>query len=256
VSGAFEGRVALVTGGGGGCIGGPTALHLAREGAGVVVCDLHERRLGEWVERLRAETQARVLGFPLDIADRDAVVRMLEKTAADVGPVDLLVCNAAENKLGKIAAYDMTDWDRTLDVSITANFHLARQVLPAMMERGRGAIVNVASVAAWIGNPNEEHGEPAYACAKAALLALTRQIAHEGGPHGVRCNAVAPGLIWSRFVEKYREQFQPMIEATPLRRFGRSEDVVEAIAFLADDRRSGFVTGEALNVSGGWYMRP
>ncbi|MGH7291277.1 MAG: SDR family NAD(P)-dependent oxidoreductase, partial [Myxococcota bacterium] len=104
--------------------------------------------------------------------------------------------------------------------------------------------------------PNEQEGEPAYSVAKAGLLALTRNIAHEVGPHGVRCNAVAPGLIWSRFVEKFEAQFQPLLEKTPLRCFGKSEDVVEAILFLASDKRSRFITGEALNVSGGWYMRP
>ena len=252
----FEGRVALVTGGGGSCIGGPTALRFAQEGCAVVVCDMHKRRLEEMAERIRVETGATVLDFHLDISDRPAVEAMLEETRARLGGVDLLVNNAAENKLGFVADYDMADWDRTIDVSLSAQFHLIRGTLPGMIARRRGAIVNVASVAGWIGNPNEERGEPAYAAAKAALLSLTRNVAHEAGPHGVRCNAVAPGLIWSRFVEKFQAQFEPLREETPLRRYGRSEDVVEAILFLCSDRRAGFVTGEALNVSGGWYMRP
>jgi 3-oxoacyl-[acyl-carrier protein] reductase len=197
-----------------------------------------------------------VLDFHLDIADRPKVDAMLAETEQRLGSVDILVCNAAENKLGKIVGYDMTDWDRTLDVSLTANFFLARRVLPGMVARKRGNIVNISSVAGWIGNPNEKDGEPAYAAAKAALFALTRNIAHEVGPHGIRCNAIAPGLIWSRFVEKFDADFRPLVEETPLRRYGRSEDVVEAVMFLASDRRSGFITGEALNVSGGWYMRP
>jgi len=252
----LAGRVALVTGGGGSCIGGPTALRLAREGCAVAICDLHARRLKEMAERIRGETGARVREFHLDIADRPAVEAMVAETAGDLGGVDLLVNNAAENKLGFVAEYDLADWDRTIDVSLSAQFHLIRLVLPGMVARRRGAIVNVASVAGWIGNPNEERGEPAYAAAKAALLSLTRNVAHEAGPHGVRCNAVAPGLIWSRFVEKFQPQFEPLRDETPLRRFGRSEDVVEAILFLCSDRRAGFVTGEALNVSGGWYMRP
>jgi len=252
----FEGRVVLVTGGGGSCIGGPTALRFAREGAIPVLCDIHARRNGEMVAHIRRETGAQVLEFHLDIADRPAVEAMLEETTRQVGPVDVLVCNAAENKLGKIVDYDMADWDRTLDVSLSANFHLCRRVLPAMVERRRGSIVHIASVAAWIGDPNPEHGEPAYAAAKAALLALTRNIAAEVGPHGIRCNAIAPGLIWSKFVAKFQDQFAPLIEETPMRRFGTSDDVVEAILFLASDRRAGFITGEALNVSGGWYMRP
>jgi 3-oxoacyl-[acyl-carrier protein] reductase len=256
VAGEFEGSVALVTGGGGSCIGGPTALRFAQEGASVVICDLHERRNTDMAERIRKETGAVVLAFHLDIADRAKVDAMIAETERELGRVDVLVCNAAENKLGKIVDYDMADWDRTIDVSLSANFYLARKVLPGMVARKRGSIVNISSVAGWIGNPNEKDGEPAYAAAKAGMFALTRNIAHEVGPHGVRCNAIAPGLIWSRFVEKFDADFKPLLAATPLRRYGRSEEIVEAVMFLASDKRSGFITGEALNVSGGWYMRP
>jgi 3-oxoacyl-[acyl-carrier protein] reductase len=254
--GAFDGAVVLVTGGGGSCIGAPTALRFAREGASVVICDMHERRNKESAEQIRSDTGATVLDFHLDISDREAVAAMVDRAHGELGSIDVLVNNAAENKLGLIVGYDMADWDRTLDVSITAQFNLARLVLPKMVERGWGSIVNIASVAAWIGNPNEENGEPAYSVAKAGLLALTRNIAHEVGPHGVRANAIAPGLIRSRFVDKFSEQFEPLKAATPLRKFGTSHDIVEAVMFLADDARSGFITGESLNVSGGWYMRP
>jgi 2-hydroxycyclohexanecarboxyl-CoA dehydrogenase len=254
--GEFEGRVALVTGGGGSCIGAPTALRFAEEGADVVVCDLHEGRNRETAERIRKETGRQALDFTLDISDRPAVDAMLAAAASQLGPIDLLVCNAAENKLGKILEYDPADWDRTIDVSLTANFYLARRVLPGMVSLGRGSIVNISSIAGWLGDPNPERGEPAYSAAKAALFALTRNIAAEVGPAGVRCNAIAPGLIWSKFVAKYEDQFQLLKDETPLRRFGTSEDIVEAVMFLASDRRSGFITGEALNVSGGWYMRP
>jgi len=252
----FEGKVVLVTGGGGGCIGGPTAMFFAQQGAHVVSCDMHERRLREWAERIRKETGATVLDFHLDIAERDKVARMIEETERALGPVDVLVANACENKLGKIVSYSVDDWDRTIDVTLSANFRLARHVLPKMVERRSGNIIHVASIAAWMGDPNPRDGEPAYAAAKAALLSLTRNIASEVGPAGVRCNAIALGLIWSRFVEKFESQFRPMIEATPLRRYGRTDDVIECIAFLASDRRSGFITGESINVSGGFYMRP
>jgi NAD(P)-dependent dehydrogenase (short-subunit alcohol dehydrogenase family) len=252
----FADRVVLVTGGGGSCIGGPTALRFAQEGAHVVVCDQHERRLREWAERIRKETSARVLDFHLDIADRPKVDRMIEETERSLGPVDLLICNAAENKLGHMVDYDPADWDRTIDVSLSANFYLARKVLPSMVERRRGGILNIGSIAAWVGDPNPDRGEPAYAAAKAALLSLTRNVAYEVGPAGVRCNAIALGLIWSRFVEKFDAQFRPLVEKTPLRRYGTTDDVIECILFLASDRRSGFITGEAINVSGGFYMRP
>ena len=252
----FEGRVVLVTGGGGDCIGGPTALRFAMEGAHIVICDIHAARNARWADRIRDEAGAQVLDFHLDISDREAVDRMIAVSEQKLGGVDVLICNAAENKLGHMVEYDPSDWDRTLDVSLTANFYLSRKVLPGMVKRRRGNLVYVSSVAGWVANPNEERGEPAYAVAKAGLFALTRNVAHEVAPHGVRCNAVAPGLIQSRFVEKYAEQFAPLRERTPLRRFGTSQDVVEAILFLASDRRAGFITGEALNVSGGFYIRP
>jgi NAD(P)-dependent dehydrogenase (short-subunit alcohol dehydrogenase family) len=256
MSGEFAGRLVLVTGGGGSCIGGPTALRFAQEGADVAICDLHERRSGEMADRIRKETSARVLDFHLDISDRPAVDRMIQEISRRLGEIDVLVCNAAENRLGKILDYDPADWDRTIDVTLSSNFYLVRRVVPGMVAKKLGSIVNISSIAGWIGDPNPEHGEPAYAAAKAGMLALTRNIAAELGPYGIRCNAIAPGVVWSRFVEKYEEQFTAVKEQTPLRRFGRSEDIVEAVMFLASDERSGFITGEALNVSGGWYMRP
>lgn len=250
----FEGKVVLVTGGGGDCIGGPTAARFAREGASLVLADMHGSRLHQRAHQIEEESGATVLAYTLDIADRSAIDDMLADSNGRVGAVDVLVCNAAENKLGRFLELPVADWDRTIDVSLTANYYLARSVAPLMVERGTGSIVNIASVAAWLGDPNTD-GEIAYSCAKAGLVALTRNIAAELGPMGVRCNGIAPGLIDSKFVSKYREQFEPLIDRTPLRRYGTSEDIVEAVMFLASDARSGFVTGETLTVSGGWYMR-
>ena len=114
--------------------------------------------------------------------------------------------------------------------------------------------VAVEALAGWLGDANEGREAP-YASAKAALFSLTRSIAFEGGPFGVRCNAIAPGLIWTKFVARYQDQFKTEIERTPLRRFGQPEEVAELVAFLGSDR-SAFITGEAINISGGWYMRP
>lgn len=247
--GEFEGRVALVTGGAGDGIGSATALRLARDGAAVAIVDSHERRTREWSERIAAETGARVLGLPADVADRAGVDALLARVESELGAVDLLVNNAAVNVLGELSDLDPADWDRVVAVDLTACFYLIRRTLPAMKERGRGAIVNVSSVAAWLGNGREGP----YAASKAALHSLTRSVAHEAGPFGVRCNAVATGIVWSKFVRRYEERLRGELERTPLRRFGEPEEVAEAIAWLASSR-SGFVTGEVLNVSGGWYM--
>jgi NAD(P)-dependent dehydrogenase (short-subunit alcohol dehydrogenase family) len=247
----FEGRVSLVTAAAGAGIGRATARRLAQGGAAVAVTDAHGGRTAETTEALVAEFGDHIAGYPLDVADRSRVDAVLARVSRDLGPLDILVNNAAINIAGPLSSYRVEDWQRVMDVDLNACFYLVRQVLPGMMERRRGVIVNVASVAGWLGGRD---GEGPYAAAKAALLALTRSVAAEGGPCGVRCNAVAPGLIGSRCSEE-DASLQAEIERTPLRRQGRPEEVASCIAFLASDRSS-FVTGEAINVSGGWYMRP
>jgi NAD(P)-dependent dehydrogenase (short-subunit alcohol dehydrogenase family) len=246
----FKDRVALVTGGAGDGIGSATARHFAEEGARVVIVDIHERRTKEWSERIAAETGAEVLGLAGDIADREAMDEVLTQVEATFGGVDFLINNAALNTLGEVKDITIEDWDRVVDVDLNACFYLMKRTLPGMMERGRGAIVNVTSVAAWIGSGREAP----YSASKAALHALTRSIAWEVGPSGVRCNAIATGIIDSKFVRKYAERMKPEIERTPLRRFGTPAEVADAIAWLCSER-SAFVTGEVLNISGGWYMR-
>jgi 3-oxoacyl-[acyl-carrier protein] reductase len=250
----FENRVALVTGGAGAGIGSHTVRRIAVDGGAVAVVDIHERRCRSVAEEIAKETGERVLPFPGDIADRERMFAVIDEIEKSLGPVDVLVNNAAENVLAPIREFTMDNWDRVLDVDLTAAFNLTRMLLPGMIERRRGSIVNISSIAGWLGDANEGREAP-YACAKAALFGLTRSVAFEGGPFGVRCNAVAPGLIWSKFVARYEEQFRPDIEKTPLRRFGKPEEVAELVAFLASDR-SAFITGEAVNISGGWYMRP
>ena len=249
--GEFSGRVALVTGAAGAGIGQATARRLAREGAAVAVTESHARRTKEVAESLRLEFGERIAGYTLDISDRARADEVLAQVEAELGPLDFLVNNAAINLLGPISEYEPGDWDRVIDVDLNANFYLIRRVLPGMMERRRGVIVNVSSVAGWLTGGGVEGP---YAAAKAAMMALTRTVAFEGGPFGVRCNAVAPGIVRSRFVEKRAEAFEREIQRTPLRRLGEPEDIANVIAFLCSEQSS-FVTGETLNASGGWYMR-
>lgn len=245
------GRVALVTGAAGEGIGQAVARRLARDGAAVVITDSHARRTAEVAAKLAVEHGDRILGLPLDVADRARVVEVIAETERRLGPIDILVNNAAENVLGPVSRYRLEDWDRVIEVDLGACFHLIRRVLPRMIERRRGSIVNVTSVAAFIGNEREGP----YAAAKAALHSLTRSVAVEGGPHGVRCNAVAPGIIESRFVTRHADALLPEVARTPLRRLGGADEVANVVAFLVSEESS-FVTGEIINVSGGWYMRP
>lgn len=246
----LEGRVALVTGAAGSGIGRATAHRLAADGANVILTDIHEARTQEAAAEVAAASNARILGLRLDVSDRSEVDDVIIRATSELGAIDILVNNAAINVLGPVHEMAPEDWDRVVDVDLSAPWYLMRQVIPGMVAARRGSIVNVTSVAAWIGSG----GEGPYAAAKAALQSLTRSVAHELGPHNVRCNAVAPGIVWTRFTEKYRDMFIEEEARTPLRRLGQPEDVADVIAFLvsADSR---YMTGEVVNVSGGWHMR-
>jgi 3-oxoacyl-[acyl-carrier protein] reductase len=248
--GELDGRVALVTGAAGEGIGQAVARRLAEDGARVAVTDIHARRTREVAEKLAVDFPGRIVGYEFDVADRARADDVLARLSEEFGPVDILVNNAAENVLAPVSQYSDEDWDRGIAVNFTGCFYLTRRVLPAMMERRWGSIVNVTSVAAWLSGGGREGP---YASAKAALHSLTRAVAFEGGPHGVRCNAVAPGIIASKFVRKYEESFREEVDRTPLRRIGDPEEVAAAVAFLVSEQSS-FITGEVLNVSGGWYM--
>jgi NAD(P)-dependent dehydrogenase (short-subunit alcohol dehydrogenase family) len=248
----LDGRVALVTGAAGAGIGKATARRLGQDGAAVVVTDIHERRTAETVEELTAVLSVPVLGFELDVADRGRVDHVLHAVRSELGTVDVLVNNAAVNVLGTVADYDPADWDRVLDVDLTACWYLMKATLPGMIERGKGSIVNVSSVAGYLGGGGTEGP---YAAAKAGLQSLTRTVAAEGGPHGVRANAVAVGIVHSKFVDKHLDTLGAEAARTPLRRLGQPEEIAAVIAFLASDEAS-FVTGETVNASGGWYMSP
>lgn len=249
----LEGRVALVTGAAGAGIGQACARRLAADGAAVIVTDIHGPRTAETVTALQAEhPSAEIVGHVLDVADRSRVDEVLAEVATAMGPIDILVNNAAVNVLGTVADYDPADWDRVLDVDLTACWYLMRTTLPSMIERGQGSIVNVSSVAGYLGGGGTEGP---YAAAKAGLQSLTRTVAAEAGPFGVRANAVAVGIVWSKFVEKHAAGLEPEAARTPLRRLGRPEEIAAVVAWLASDESS-FVTGETINASGGWYMSP
>jgi len=250
--GTLRDRVALVTGAAGDGIGQATARRLLHDGARVVVTDVHERRTAAVAESLAGEYGAgRVVGMPLDVGDRAAIDDVIGRVERDVGPVAVLVNNAAVNVLTEVADMDPADWDRTMAVDLSGPWYLCRAVLPGMYDAGWGSIVNVTSVAGFLGGGREGP----YAAAKAALHSLTRTLALEGGPRGVRANAVAPGIIESKFIAKHRERFDEEAERTPLRRLGSPAEVASVVSFLCSDDAS-FVTGETITVSGGWYMRP
>ena len=217
-----------------------------------MVTDVHERRTKDVTEAICRDYDTTVAGFPMDVTDRGRVAEVIDEVTQTLGPIQILVNNAAWNVLGDFFEYDPADWDRVIDVDLTGPFNTARFALPGMRAAGGGAIVNVSSVGA---DQAKGEGEIPYAVAKGGLNTLTRHIAKVGGPFNIRCNAVAMGMVsGTKFADERPQIMEKYIPEIPLGRPARTTDIAEAIAFLASER-AGFITGEILNVSGGWYMR-
>lgn len=246
--------MAFVTAAAGAGIGQATARLLARSGADVIVTDIDAGRCEKVAAEIAAETGRRVAGRPLDIADEQAVADAVGAVLDEWGRIDVLVNNAGTSEPAPIWETTIDSWRRVVDVNLTGTFLTMRAVLGHMIERGDGAIVNIASIEAWTsGTP----GNTAYHASKAGVLALTRSAAQQAAPHGVRINAVAPGLVPNPFLARMiGEDNLARFEAEiPLRRPVEPGEIADAVLFLASDA-SRSITGEAINVSGGAYMRP
>ena len=247
----LRGRVALVTGAAGDGIGRATATVLLESGARVALTDRSERRTGLVAAELARDHGDAVAGWGLDVADRGAIDLVVAEVVARLGPVDVLVNNAGINVLDDAHDLAPDDWDRVVAVNLSAPWYLARSVLPSMRERRTGVIVNVGSVGAYA---SDALARGPYAASKAGLESLTRTIAAESGPFGVRCVGVNPRIIETPWIAERLAGVQ--LKDTPvLGRLGQPEEVARVIAFLASDAAS-YVTGETVTVGGGFKMRP
>jgi meso-butanediol dehydrogenase/(S,S)-butanediol dehydrogenase/diacetyl reductase len=243
----FDDRVTIVTGAGSG-IGRETARRLAAEGALVVVADRAGDRADE-VAREIAAAGGTAIATRTDVSVAGQVEAMGAAARTSFGPVDLLVNNAAIARGDDVLSIDEATWDEELAVDLKAAYLCAKEALPDMIERRRGAIVNVATV-----NAFSALGYEAYSAAKAGLVSLTRSLAVRYGRYGVRANAVAPGTVrtavWRERLEKDPQVFEKLAPWYPLGRVGEPEDVAHAVLFLASDEAA-WITGAVLRVDGG-----
>jgi 3-oxoacyl-[acyl-carrier protein] reductase len=238
----LAGRLVLITAAAGTGIGFATARRCVEEGAAIVISDKHERRLGEAADQLEALGGIRPLAIPCDVTVEDDVARLF----AEAGPIDVLVNNAGLG--GTADLVDMTDeqWGIVLDVTLGGTFRCTRSALRGMYDRGRGVIVNNASVLGWRAQAGQAH----YAAAKAGVMALTRCAAVEAATHGVRVNAVAPSLAMHPFLAKVTSE-ELLADLVGREAFGRSAEpweVANVMVFLACDYAS-YLTGEVISVS-------
>jgi 3-oxoacyl-[acyl-carrier protein] reductase len=242
----LAGKTALVTAAAGTGIGYATALRCAEEGARLAISDRHERRLAEAAERIEIATGAEPLAVPCNVTVEDEVQAMVDKVVAEFGGIDVLVNNAGLG--GEASLLEMSDeeWLRVLDVTLNGTFRCTRAALRHMARRGRGAVVNNASVIGWRAQAGQAH----YAAAKAGVMALTRCAAMDVAGSGVRVNAVAPSIARHPFLEKTTTP-ELLAELASREAFGRAAEpweVATTIVFLASDYAS-YMTGEIVSVS-------
>jgi 2-hydroxycyclohexanecarboxyl-CoA dehydrogenase len=250
----FDDRTIVVTGGGGG-IGRALCGGFAAEGGRVAVLDRAVDAAAETVGSVRAGG-GEAIAVECDITERGSVDAAVERVAAELGPVDVLVNNAGWDLFVPFLQTAPEDWSRLIDINLVGALHMHHAVLPQMVERRRGRVVNVASDAARVGSS----GEAVYAACKAGLVAFSKTLAREHARDGVTFNVVCPGPTDTALLatvtdaaanpEKLREAFR---RAIPMGRLGEPADLVGAVLFFGSDG-AGFVTGQVLSVSGGLTM--
>jgi 3-oxoacyl-[acyl-carrier protein] reductase len=241
----LTGRKALVTGASGG-IGEAIARQLHSRGATV---GLHGTRV-ERLEALAQDLGERVMMFPANLSDRDAVSELGKKAEQELEGVDILVNNAGITKDGLFVRMSDEAWDSVMEVNLTSVFRLTRELAHPMMKRRSGRIINITSVVGVAGNP----GQANYCAAKAGMIGFTKSVAQEIAPRNVTVNCVAPGFIESAMTEKLNEkQKEAIMGAIPMRRMGTGAEIASAVTWLASNEAS-YVTGQTIHVNGGMLM--
>jgi len=246
---SLSGRVALVTGGSRG-LGREIAEALGEAGAAVALTARRE----EWLREAEAALRAAGIvctSVPSDIGRPEAVRAMVDTVAARLGPIDILVNNAGATWGAPVLEMPLDKWQRVLDTNLTGTFLVTQAVGRTMIDRRRGKVINVASIAGLIGSPPDVLDTIGYSAAKGGVVAFTRDLAVKWAPHNVHVNGIAPGFFRTRMTEALLERAQARVEAEiPWGRIGRPGELKGVAVFLAS-AASDYVTGHIIPVDGG-----
>lgn len=241
----LTGKTAVITGGSRG-IGAAIARKFASLGANVAVIYAGNTNAAEAVcNTCRQEYGVAASAYRCDVSDFSAVKETVSRIKADFGSMHILVNNAGITRDGLLATMTEEAFDAVLDANLKGSFNMIRHVTRIFLQNREGCIINISSVAGLMGNA----GQCNYAASKAGIIGLTKSVAKELAPRGIRCNAIAPGFIATDMTES--QQKNPLLEKIPLGRMGTPEDVAEAAVYLAS---ANYVTGEVLRVDGGIAM--
>ncbi|WP_019938638.1 SDR family NAD(P)-dependent oxidoreductase [Bordetella sp. FB-8] len=240
----FENRTAIVTGGAQG-IGLAITEALLQGGARVALWDVSQRDLDAAVARLGAD---RVLGVRTDVADPDSVHEAAARTKREFGGFDIAVNSAGVAGMNATAAdYPEDEWRRVIDINLNGTFYVCKAVLPEMIARNYGRIVNIASIAGKEGNPNAS----AYSASKAGVIGLTKSIGKETANHNISVNAITPAAARTRIFDQItQEHIDYMLSKIPRNRFVRTDEIAAMVAWLVSEANS-FTTGAVFDLSGG-----
>ncbi|MHA1637010.1 MAG: 3-oxoacyl-ACP reductase family protein [Candidatus Thorarchaeota archaeon] len=245
----LEGKTVLVTGAGK-SLGSIIALSLARLGADVAVNYNTSDKGAKEVCDAISELGKKSIPVQADVSHSEAVQKMFHEVVSELGPVDILVNNAAINIDSTIRKMDDETWNRVLEVCLTGSFNCTREALPAMRDSGWGRIINISSIAAYSG----VFGAANYAAAKSAIIGFTRSLSREVARYSITANAIAPGYIDIGMAHRIPKKMQEdLIHQIPIGRLGHPEEVAATVAFLAS-QGAAYITGQVIHVNGGLYF--
>ena len=243
----MEGKIAVVTGGFRG-IGKAIALELARNGADIALLDVGSKEAGEAAISEISALGRRAKAYSCDVSDFSSVEAAFQKIGEDLGKLDILVNNAGITRDKLLLAMKEEDFDSVIGVNLKGAFNTIKQAYPIMMRKRSGRIINVSSVSGMMGNA----GQANYSASKAGIIGLTKTVAKELAGRNVTCNAIAPGFVSTDMTVDF-EGKEEFLNAIPLKRFAKPEEIAKLVAFLASED-AGYITGEVIRIDGGMAM--